>query len=97
MQAQEVFVSPRIDVVFKAIFGKIGNRALLQSLISSVTGIPKESLVDIEIINPELPIDYYGGKGARLDLRVKLQDLTEVDIEIQLSNMKAYTERILYY
>ena len=97
MHTSEIFVSPRIDVVFKAIFGKASNKALLQSLISSVTGIPKASLTEIEILNPELPVDYYDSKASRLDLRLRLQDGTEVDVEIQLANMKAYTERILYY
>ena len=97
MHTSEIFVSPRIDVVFKAIFGKASNVALLQSLIASVTGMPKESLVEIELINPELTVDYYDSKASRLDLRVKLQDGTEVDVEIQLANMKSYTERILFY
>ncbi len=97
MHMSEFFVSPRIDVVFKAIFGKASNVALLQSLVASVTGMPKESLAEIEILNPELMVDYFDSKASRLDLRVKLQDGTEVDVEIQLANMKSYTERILYY
>ena len=97
MHTPELFVSPRIDVVFKAIFGKKENRPLLQSLISSVTGIPKDSLAELEILNPELMVDHYDGKASRLDLRARLTDGTEIDIEIQVSNMKAYTERILYY
>ena len=42
-------------------------------------------------------VDHYDGKASRLDLRARLTDGTEIDIEIQVSNMKAYVERILYY
>ncbi len=54
---EKIFVSPRVDEVFKAIFANDANKPLLQSLISSITGIDKEEVTDLELLNSEMSID----------------------------------------
>lgn len=50
------FIAPSYDVVFKAIFGKIENKPLLTSLLSSILNLPIDELKDLEIINSELGV-----------------------------------------
>jgi len=98
LEQQEIkFIPPRVDVVFKAIFGKDSNKPLLASLLSSVLNLPTEELLELEIVNSELGVNRINEKNSRLDLRIRLLSGVEIDVEIQLIHHKAYVERILTY
>lgn len=90
-------VSPCIDVVFKALFGKEKNIDLLESLISSVIGLPRSEIQVLQIMNSELVASYRDEKVPRLDLRVKMRSGEDLDIEVQVNPMDMFNERILYY
>lgn len=91
------FIAPSYDVVFKAIFGKIENKPLLTSLLSSILNLPIDELKDLEIINSELGVSQIDEKNSILDLRIRLSLGVEIDVEIQVIEHKAYIERILSY
>jgi len=97
MDYSHKIIPPRYDVVFKAIFGKEESKPLIISLLSSILTTDISNLEDLMIMNSELPSDYVDGKGSRLDLRLKLKDKTEIDVEIQSYNHAAFSERVLYY
>ena len=90
-------VLPSYDVVFKAIFGREENKPLIVSLLSSILTLDVRELEDLVILNSELPISRFDEKGSRLDLRLKLKNKTEIDVEIQSYNHVAFSERVLYY
>lgn len=94
---QRPFTTPYNDVVFKAIFGKEGDKRPLMSLLSSIMDLPIESFEDLMILNSEISPDSINQKISRLDLRVKLKDKTEIDVEVQVIDHIAYKERVLYY
>ncbi len=47
-------MSPKVDFVFKLIFGDEKNKDLLIAFLSAVLGVPAEDFKGIEIINSEL-------------------------------------------
>ena len=47
-------MSPKIDFVFKLIFGDEKHKDLLIALLSAILGVPKEDFDGLEIINSEL-------------------------------------------
>lgn len=53
-----------------------------------------ESSKNLKMENQQSNVD---DKGSRLDLRLKLKDKTEIDVEIQSYNHAAFSERVLYY
>jgi predicted transposase/invertase (TIGR01784 family) len=59
-------------------------------------GIKKEELQDLQLVNLELQREFLEDKLGILDVRVKLKDGTDIDIEIQLSYTKYMAERSLY-
>lgn len=44
---------PKVDIIFKKIFGDIKNKSILISFLNAVLGINKETLADLEIRNNE--------------------------------------------
>ncbi len=94
---QKTFTTPYNDVIFKAIFGKEGDKGPLMSLLSSIMDLPIESFEDLILLNTELLPDSIEQKVSRLDLLIKLKDQSEIDVEVQVVDHIAYKERVLYY
>ena len=95
--SKDVFIAPHIDVVFKSIFCNENEKGPLMSLLSSIMELPLESFEELQLLNTELIPENVEQKSSRLDLRIRLKDKTEIDVEIQVINQVAYKERILYY
>jgi len=85
---------PKTDILFKLFFVK--NRELLRSFLAAALKIPRNSIGEIVIINPEILPDFASGKTCRLDLRLTVDDKV-VDVEIQLENEGNFKERSLFY
>ena len=75
---------PGVDFVFKLLFGDIRHKERLISLLSAVLRLPEEAFAGIEIINTELPRLFQEDKKGILDIRAKLSDGKQIDIEIQV-------------
>lgn len=82
MDYSRKIIPPSYDVVFKAIFGREENKPLIISLRSSILTIKVQDLDDLVIMNNEIFLSNVDGKGSRLDLRLKLKDKTEIDVEV---------------
>lgn len=88
---------PKSDVVFKAIFGDEQNKDLLAAFLRDVLELHIESGSDLELINTEFPPFDAEGKTSRLDIRAKLRDGQQVNVEIQLSNQENIIPRSITY
>lgn len=90
-------VNPRIDFVFKKIFGVDENKDLLIDLINSIVG-EKDQVSDIHILNPYNEKSFAGDKESILDIKGK-DALTGkwYNIEMQISKQGFYNKRALYY
>lgn len=90
-------IPPKIDFVFKHIFGDEKHKRALVSFLSAVLRVPKEDLEGLEILNNELIKNYKEEKKGILDVRVRTKDEEEIDIEIQIVENKYMEERTLFY
>ncbi len=90
-------MSPKNDFVFKTIFGDEKNKDILISFLSAIMKIETDKFEDLKFMNTELPREFIEDRMGILDVRVKLKDKTEIDIEIQLNYTKYMGERTLYY
>ncbi|KNF09757.1 hypothetical protein CLPU_2c02090 [Gottschalkia purinilytica] len=98
IESNEGFLmSPKNDFAFKMLFGDPKNKDILISFLSAVMKIKEERFEELELINTELTREFVEDKKGILDIRVKLKDGTEIDIEIQLSYTKYMAERTLFY
>ena len=88
-------LTPKNDIVFKRIFGTKGNEGILKDFL--------EAILDIEIeyleldLNTELLPDFLDGKKSRVDVRTRLSDGTEVNIEMQVDTAKYNDKRCLQH
>ena len=88
--------SPKIDLVFRKLFGSEENKDLLLDFLNSVL----EGNIVIEKItlkNPYNLSDYINGKLSVLDVKAEDENGIWYDIEMQLSEQSFYGRRALYY
>jgi len=89
-------VNPKIDLVFKKLFGTEQNNKLLKSLVNSI--LPKdEQVVTLELKNPYNPSDYFNGKITYLDIKATDEKGKWYDIEIQVAPYEFFGMRLLFY
>lgn len=89
-------VNPKIDLVFKKLFGTEQNINLLKSLVNSI--LPKDEQVKtVELKNPYNPSDYLSGKISYLDIKATDEDGKWYDIEIQVAPYDFFGMRLLFY
>lgn len=90
-------VTPKLDLVFKKIFGDVRNTDILADFLATVLEINPSEITTIEILDNEVIPDVIISKFSRLDLRITINRTTSVNIEIQVLNYGNYKERTLFY
>ena len=89
-------LDPKIDYVFKRIFGEKGDEDILMSLINSILkGNPP--IKELELLNTEYPKEGVITKGCQFDILAKTDNNTTINIEMQYRNNKNINDRIIYY
>ena len=90
-------MSPKVDFVFKLIFGDEKNKGVLIAFLSAALNLPKEDFIEIELINTELLREFKEDRKGILDIRVKTKKSEHIDIEIQILPTEYMAERTLFY
>lgn len=88
--------SPKIDLVFRKLFGSDENKDLLLSLINGILDC-QPRLVDLTIKNPYNLAAYIDEKASILDVKAVDEHGTWYDIEMQIGEHGFYGKRALYY
>lgn len=89
-------VNPKIDLVFKKLFGSEENNDILLSLINAV--LPdNQQISEVKIKNPYNVSDYAEGKLSILDIKAEDAQGNLYDIEMQIKGTTFYGKRTLYY
>jgi predicted transposase/invertase (TIGR01784 family) len=89
-------INPKIDLVFKKLFGTEQNINLLKSLVNSI--LPEnEQVTTLELKNPYNPSDYLSGKISYLDIKATDENGKWYDIEIQVAPYDFFGFRLLFY
>ena len=88
--------NPRVDMVFKKIFGCEENKDLTISLINSVIS-QEDEVKDITLLNPYNAKEFLKDKLSILDIKARAKDGRLFNIEIQISDEADYDKRALYY
>jgi len=89
-------VNPKIDLVFKKIFGTEENKDLLKSLINSV--LPEnQKITTLTIKNPYNEIDFVGDRLSIVDIKATDEKEQWYNIEIQIREQGFFGRRSLYY
>jgi len=90
-------LNPRVDIVFKKLFGVEENKDLLISLINSIVS-KEDEVEDVDLLNPYNPRSFKADKLSILDIKAKRKkDGVRYSIEIQVNDEADYDKRALYY
>ena len=89
-------LDPKMDFVFKNIFGSEKNPKILISFLNA-TLKPKDLITKVEIKNTDINKEYIEDKFSRLDVKATTSNDEIINIEIQLKNEYNMIKRSLYY
>ena len=88
-------LNPKIDYVFKRIFGYTGNEEITKAFISSIIS---KNIKEITLnCNPITEKDLLDDKIGILDIKAKLNNNVNCNIELQVVDNKNIEKRILFY
>ena len=88
-------LNPKSDYVFKRIFGHVGNEEITKGLLKAIT---REEIQEIELdSNPITEKELLDDKVGILDIKAKLNNNVNCNIEVQLVDRKNIEKRILFY
>ena len=90
----EFLMKPKIDFAFKEIMTDEIARA---GFLSAVLSLNPADIRETTILNTDLRKTHQDDKLGILDVRVRLNDDTEIDIEVQLSELTIWADRALFY
>lgn len=83
------------DYMFRMVLQS--SKKVLKGLISSMMYIPTNDINSVEILNPIEPGKSIDGKTHILDIKVKLNDSSIINLEMQVLNEHNWTNRSLCY
>ncbi|NEN96309.1 MAG: Rpn family recombination-promoting nuclease/putative transposase [Moorea sp. SIO3I7] len=90
------FISPKIDYVFKKIFGSKESQTILISFLNAIIYNGEPIIKSLTIINPYNPGQVLTLKDTYLDVKAVLADGEIVLIEMQVSSITGFSKRVLY-
>lgn len=90
-------INPKVDCVFKAIFGAEENKDVLIHLLNAVlTPEPETKISSVDIENPYNDAEFENGKQSIVDIKATDKQGRSFQIEIQLLNTSGLKERMLW-
>ena len=94
MKNDNFIMSPKVDFAFKEI---MRNEIVRKGFLSAVLGINDTDIKSTVILNTNLSKIHEDEKQGILDVRLTMNNNTEIDIEIQLAYMKSWADRSTFY
>ena len=89
-------INPKIDLVFKKLFGSEENKDILLSLLNAILPLHQQ-ISEISLKNPYNVSDYAEGKLSILDIKAQDENGVAYDIEMQIRGSDFYGKRALFY
>ena len=90
----DYIMKPKVDFAFKEL---MSDETVRTGFLASVLAVPAGNIRSAVILNVELQRTHPEDKLGILDVRVCLNDETEIDIEIQIDPMSVWADRSLFY
>lgn len=87
-------LDPTLDITFKILL--LRNPDLLRDMIEAVLNL-KSAIAGVNVLNPEIPREFPADKNIMLDIRARLHDGRQIDLEMQSTFPPGTQARFLYY
>ena len=90
----DFLMKPKIDFAFKEI---MEDKKARTGFLAAVLGLDPKDIKETRILNSNLRKIHEDDKLGILDVRILMNDNTQIDTEIQLSELKIWADRALFY
>ena len=90
------YLDPKVDYVFKKIFGSVESGEVLLSFLNGILYEGEERITAVQIQNPYLPGETDLLKETYVDVRATLSDGAQIIIEMQMAPTRAFGRRLMY-
>ncbi len=90
----DFLMKPKIDFAFKEIMADETARI---GFLSAILKLDPKNIKETHLLNTNLRKIHEDEKQGILDVRILMNDDTEIDIEIQLAELKVWADRSLFY
>ena len=87
-------MKPKVDFAFKEI---MMNDTARIGFLSAILKLNPKEIKETQILNTNLRKIHEDDKQGILDVRILMNNLVEIDIEIQLAELKVWADRSLFY
>ncbi|MDO8156032.1 Rpn family recombination-promoting nuclease/putative transposase [Bacillus toyonensis] len=88
----------RVDFAFKAVFGTPGSEMILVAFLNALLRFPENQQIQtLQLVDTHLNPVYKQDKKSILDVRAKLEDGSNINVEIQLQDKEDMDARTLFY
>lgn len=94
MKSKDFLMEPKIDFAFKEI---MRNEEARTGFLSAVLKLNFSDIQQTILLNTNLDKEHEHEKQGILDVRILMNNNTEIDIEIQLSPLNVWADRSLFY
>ena len=91
---EEFLMKPKVGFAFKEI---MTNKKARIGFLSAILKIKPEDIKETILLNTNLRKIHENDKQGILDVRLLMNNNTEIDIEIQLSELKVWADRSVFY
>ena len=92
---EKKLLSPKLDVVFQALFGEVGNERITKEFLEAIL---ERKIEEVDLSgNIVLRRENINDKMGVLDVLAKINNNEYVNIEMQVADKDNLLERILYY
>ena len=93
-ETEEFIMSPTVDVCFKEL---MQNPKVRKGMVAAIMGKDPDEIESTELMPTILQQEYADDKLGILDVRVKLVDGTQIDVEMQNAFFAFWPNRVLFY
>ena len=90
----EFLMKPKVDFAFKEIMMNINARI---GFLSAILKLNPKDIKETQLLNTNLRKMHEDDKQGILDVRILMNNLVEIDIEIQLAELKVWADSSLFY
>ena len=91
-------LDPKVDIVFRALFGTARNADLTRSLLNGILQLRgKDAITELEHLNPLMDIRSFDDKEPIVDVAVRDRQRRHYVIEMQCLGHPSFRPRMLYY
>ena len=92
--ANDFIMKPKVDFCFKEL---MADEFVRQGFIAAILNVRPEEIAKTELLSTHLRKEHKDDKLGILDVRVVLDDGTQLDMEIQVAPFELWPERSLFY